>query len=193
MNFGNIERKRGNIIILLILLLIISNLLTVAKLYKYNRTLKKIKEDLSRTFSSEINRSLTITNQFIIDAQSSSEFKMTTIGYLSVLQKSIGRMYSMLKILDNCFESRDGRDFSFLNVAFLFLRYEDKIYQLQVLLLDKEKNPIAVSEVVNQLSVLEDDLKLIKSFDISKIKNRREAEIKWEKIKKKLKFLKQQE
>lgn len=122
MNFGNIERKRCYIIVLLILLLIISNLLTVAKLYIYNRTLKEIKEDLSQTFLSEINRSLTITNQFIVDVQNSSEFNMTTIGYLSVLQKSIGRMFSLLKIADNCFESKNGRDFSFFNCCIFYFQ-----------------------------------------------------------------------
>jgi hypothetical protein len=49
-----------------------------------------------------------------------------------------------------------------------------------------------VSKVVNQLLVLKNDLKLIKSFDISKISNRKEAKIKWEQIEKKLKFLKLQ-
>ncbi|WAM35435.1 hypothetical protein [Caldicellulosiruptor acetigenus] len=193
MNYRSVmENKSFKLGILTLLILVISNLLAFAKLYNYNRTLKEIKEDLSQTFLSEINRSITITDQFIREAKETSEFKLTTIGYLSVLQKSIGRMHSMLQILDKCFESRSGRDFSFFYVAFLLSGYEDKIYQLQALLLDEEKKINRVNEVVNQLLVLKDDLKLIRSFDISKISNRKEAKIKWEQIEKKLKFYKLQ-
>ncbi|AEM74007.1 hypothetical protein [Caldicellulosiruptor acetigenus] len=159
MNYRNIERNRSIIIVLLILLLVMSNLLAVAKLYNYNRTLKEIKKDLSQTFLSEIDRSITITDQFIREAKGSSEFKLTTIGYLSILHKSIGRLLSVLQILDKCFESRSGRNFSFFYVAFLLSDYEDKIYQLQAFLLDEEKKINRVNEVINQLLVLKDDLK----------------------------------
>lgn len=70
----------------------------------------------------------------------------------------------MLQILYKCFENRSGRDFSFSYVAFLLSGYEDKIYQLQAFLLDEEKKINRVNEVVNQLLVLKDDLKLIRSY-----------------------------